>query len=271
MAKAKTPYQYVPGQNRLTNNFRANMAIFAVAAVIIAVLSLLGIGNLAFKLPGTSTPGVEKTSVFAHLVVFFISYFFTSFWFNPDLDLRENRPGKGSFPLKWVIRKVGRAQKKAPFFKFILVPLEIVLTPLHYVLNSFWRNFWHPFGHAFTHRGAVHWPLLGSQLKILYMFLPYWLTASLLGLSGRAPFVVGDLRDSLFSHGGLYYRLLHDPLLITMYVAIMTADIMHTSVDYWDSVRNGTKFVPPPLIAPRGYVWRFYKFLTGRLWGKRPS
>lgn len=258
--------QYRPGNNGLTNNYRANMAILAAAAAGYVILTVFDVGGLRLALP---RPGelADRNSL-VHFVTFVCAYFLTSYWMSPDLDLHQNRPGQNTFPLRASIRKLEKLGKRVPIVGPVFTILALALTPIHEVLNVVWRLFWHPFGHLFTHRGMVHWPLIGTQLKIAYAFLGYWLVGGALkslGVVASVPLVEHGLWSDLTGPDGLYGWILSTPLAMTAWIGAMVADICHTAVDAWDSFKKGSRFVPPEAIAPRGIVWSSWRFVARRL------
>ena len=252
---------YEPGHNNLTNNFTANMWAIGLSNALLAsyVVYRLASGR-------EFDPRLVSMGALRVFLVFNLVYVVTSYWFNPDLDIRVNRPGKGSFPFGPILKRLPKIRRNIPGGGLLAGLLGVVLPPFHHALNLLWRIFWTPFGHAFTHRGIVHWPIIGTQLKILYMFFPYWLIGNLLGEQGRWTWVSeAGLSASLFGKGGLYSDFLTGGLLGVGFFAMLVADLCHTGIDYSDSVRNGTRFVPPPFIAPRGFVYRFFHYLRARL------
>lgn len=262
--------KYRPGENSLTNNFRANMAILSLGLIGFILLGFFGFYEVSLDF---SREDLVRKNLFLNFLTFLVSYFFTSYWFSPDLDVHNNRPGKGSFPFKVIIRYFIKLRKSFPPLTILISPLLLIVEPLHYLLNFIWRWYWHPFGNAFTHRGVIHWPLIGTQIKLLYVLSSYWLLAHFVAshfISVDLPFspMLGFF-DFFLSRDGFYQTLLSNELLLTMVVAMSVSDICHTAVDYYDTVRNGSKnFVPPEFIAPRGFILQFFKFFWSRISGK---
>ncbi len=242
-------------KNSLTDNYKANMVMLVVSLVGLVVLSEIGV------IPGLS--GYKWADPVA-LSSFVLSYIFASKWFSPDLDIRVNRPGKGSFPFRFVIKTLSKSKRSLPaFIGRPLYLLGLSLEPFHFVINKIWNFIWTPFGQLFTHRGAVHWPIYGAQLRILWVFLIYWTVGTFVEFFTKidVPLVSGTILSDAFGRKGLYSAIISSKPALFAWIAIMVSDVCHSSIDAWDSLKKGSKFVPPPMIAPRGL---FYK-LTGGL------
>jgi hypothetical protein len=83
-------------------------------------------------------------------------YYYSSRYFQPDLDQVQMRPGMGSFP-------VGREISSfIPMMMFIWWPI-----------NRAWFFFWTPYAHLMTHRGISHWPIIGTVTRVLYISAPF--------------------------------------------------------------------------------------------------
>lgn len=251
----------------LTNNFHANMVILLTVTVIYTLLTITGFNHPSLRILGGGllARGATHGGIVASFVV---SYFFTSYWFSPDLDLRRFRPGWHSFPLKPVIKLLSSKGKKIPLIGGVLSSAALFLTPLHTAVNAVWRLVWQPFAMLFTHRGAVHWPLIGTQYKIAYLYAIYWTLGTLARTTFGVPLpLVGDmgLTDGAFGKGGLYDWILGTPHATAAWVGMMVADVCHIAVDYWDSAKKGSRFVPPAPIAPRGLITNSLRFLRDRI------
>jgi uncharacterized metal-binding protein len=247
----------------LTNNFTANLIILVIGNISLLALLLMG------KISSHMARMFSSTQEFlAHLLIFNISYFLTSYWFSPDLDVSSHRPGQGTFPFKAILSLLHKT-RKLPFLGY---PSRLALTlldPVHLLMNFFWRFFWQPFAGLFTHRGAVHWPIWGTQLKIIYMAFCYWLLINILALvslSHALPFSLSNL--PFYDKGffqlitDLYHLFMYDPLVRTAWVSAMIADICHSAVDYIEAAELGRNFVPPAMIAPRGLFIKAFKIIV---------
>jgi uncharacterized metal-binding protein len=201
-----------------------------------------------------------------------LGYFLASYWMSPDLDHIEHRPGKHSFPLKPLIKLMrGAAEDGGRRTKWMLsIPLAVT-EAIHGVLNTFWRVLWQPFASMVTHRGIIHWPVVGTLLKWYYLGLVLRLLLAVLMLWPASRPYVGPLaRDilallplspggflwdsgSLFgSFFGSFGRGVFSSDVASFAIGLLTSDMLHIAVDAWDS--RGRNFVPPPGIAPRGLL-----------------
>jgi uncharacterized metal-binding protein len=208
----------------------------------------------------------ERGALF-HLAVFALSYIASSYWLSPDLDVRRFRPGHHSFPFGPIFKpffsggvenlKVKRwARPLAPLLSII----SLVGVPVHLILNRAWRLFWQPFSELVTHRGIVHWPVIGTLLKAVYLYSFYYLVSLLLPVPGERILQHGYFGGFLGSEGVLAVAW-GDSVARVACVAWVVADICHSAVDLWDSVKQGSRFVPPAMIAPRGLFWKTYDAL----------
>ena len=204
--------------------------------------------------------------------IYIVTYILTSYWFSPDLDVRRFRPGEHSFPLGPLFKGMNHIGKKVSFSKSFLSFLMVILFPFHKLLNISWKVYWQPFAECFTHRGAVHIPFFGTQLKIIYIYLTYYILKSFLqilpfsyDLISSLPFHDKSLIDGLFGNNGIYDLIFSNSFYLKIWLIIMIADICHISIDFWDSWKQGSNFIPPAAIAPRGAFLKFSKFLAERL------
>ena len=174
-----------------------------------------------------------------------LMYLFASNYFQPDLDVRTNRPGMGHFPIgRWSQTwKIGR------FFRYLLYPL-----------NRLWYYFWQPYALLLTHRGIGHWPIIGVWIRVGYL------------LSGIIIF------NSILNHFGIYYGHLvifinflksfypwGNNFLNSAWVLfcfpIYFSDLVHIGIDFQDSQAEGYSFCPPEI--PRGLITKTIKFIKG--------
>ena len=258
---------YKTGGNNLTNNFRANMLILVLGATAYSVYLFVD----GHHTSPVSIYGFMETEGAKRLLCFVASYFLTSYWFSPDLDLRDNRPGKNSFPLKWLIKLVRRLRNGLPLLTPPCDLLLVLLDAVHMILNQAWRLLWQPLSFFVTHRGVVHLPIIGTQIKIVYIHSLIWLLSRATFFAGFSSFFADTPYDglgyveSIVGRGGLYRTLIENPLLNAAWLGAMVADICHTSIDFWDSFKKGSKFVPPDIIAPRGLFVQLFRFFSKRL------
>jgi uncharacterized metal-binding protein len=259
----------------LTNNFRANVAILAISILVASIFAIL-FPEAYVKLVGWNQRGIG--GFIRHATVFVGAYLLGSFWLSPDLDVYTNRPGKYSFPGGPIFKifysgsaSQLRVRRSLRPLRWVLDPLKLILLPPHIILNLCWNIYWQPFAALFTHRGAVHWPLLGTNLKIVYLYLTYFTVAKICYLSGVAalPLVSFGVWDGLFGKGGVYHSIAGSSYATTAILAWAISDVCHSAVDLWDSLKEGKKFVPPAMIAPRGFFIQFWAFLKHALSQKK--
>lgn len=171
-------------------------------------------------------------------------YVFVTNYYQPDLDVKSNRPGMGHFPMgRWFGSfKFGR------FIKWVLYPI-----------NRLWYWLWHPYGKLLTHRGAGHWPIWGVWLRTWYLL--FWvsllnLILNLIDPSLNISFIIEWL-NSFFpwnkNFGNFYFILFCFPIYLS--------DTVHVMVDYYDSVKRGLSFCPPRI--PRGLIIKTINTLRG--------
>lgn len=154
-------------------------------------------------------------------VLFWIAFTFSSYYFQPDLDIHPNRPYKG-FPLgKWSLR----------------VPIYGKISS---ILSWLWFHLWTPYALLLTHRGVSHWPILGTLTRFMYIGL----FVKIIDLSAET---------HLFQD---YYELVTNKHISDfkniLVLAVYISDICHTAVDMVDSLRKGYSFQPPKI--PSGFI-----------------
>jgi uncharacterized metal-binding protein len=257
--KKEKAFDYRP----LTDNFKANMLFMGLGLLVVVLLWFTQ--SLYFR-------SINVT----YLLWVTGGYFLGSYWFSPDLDHIENRPGKHSFPIKFLVKflkaiRTSGGRVGAVIFTLPLLIAEVV----HTTLNVIWRMIWQPFASLVTHRGIIHIPVIGTLLKWYWvglvlnlverplspLLLKYHVRSdtldyiiSLLPLS-LSDFVVG--RSSMF--GSLFTSGFTSPGAMFAF-GLLFADLTHILVDHWDS--RGRSFLPPPNIAPRGIISRVFSALS---------
>ena len=259
--KTKKPaFEYRP----LTDNFKANMLFMGIGFGVL----VLGWGA------GSVVYSHADVAMFEAVA---IGYFLGSYWFSPDLDHIDNRPGKHSFPIKPLVKIMRNISLNGGRAGRLMVAVPLVFCEVfHGTLNILWRMAWQPFASAVTHRGIIHWPLIGTLLKW------YWVAVILYLVSMASRYIpandlsaavsswnVGDLlpvvpRDFLTSDRSLFGSLFFGSRWTqasNFAVGLISADLTHIMVDMWDS--RGRSFLPPAIIAPRGLLYRIVKAITG--------
>lgn len=155
-------------------------------------------------------------------------YCWCSAFFQPDLDQEFHRPGKHSFP----------------FGSFVLnFDAGRFLRAISYPVNRFWYYLWAPFGKLFTHRGAVHWPIIGVWLRVIYLYAWYiFLEGLLMRLNLYSPQI--QILEYWFK---AFFPWTPNFGTIGFYVfclPVFMADFFHSAVDLVESYKKGVSFCP---------------------------
>ena len=85
-----------------------------------------------------------------------------------------------------------------------------------------------------THRGVSHYPIIGTLTRILYIYL------FLLLISYFYPINLSYIE--LFFSKGFYKNHPHHLAWMILCLPIFISDLIHFLVDFFDSIKNGTKF-----------------------------
>ena len=228
-------------EDQTTNNFIANMW----GLIFLNLLFMMGAWLGGFYTVKTFGMFVR------HLSLLNLSYIISSYWLSPDLDHRFFRPGHHSFPFGPVRSLVPWGIQR--FFWW-------ALHPIHKGLNAIWRRLWWPMGQIFTHRGALHWPVYGTAIKLFYGTI-FW---GLLGSAVKVILILVPMRGVSNVLGGLVptsfspiYWFSKDllpfiaktPWTWLFLAAWVVADILHIAVDYYDSVKHN----PPKAFCSRSH------------------
>lgn len=219
----------------LTNNFKANM--------ILAIPTLICVWTF---LPGRSSEDY---------IYFLLIYILASRFYNPDLDHRVNRPGMLHFPLgKKTMEFLMRLSNQGG----ILRVLEIIIQ-IQKVITKIWYFTWLPLSLLITHRGILHWPIIGVIVRNLYIVAVifvlnvFLLSLGIKGLEQPLNFIIAI--SELFLSFDLNSRL-----FFCLSLPVYIADINHSAVDAFDSLRNGRRFCPAGDDAiPPGLIYRIFK------------
>ena len=178
-------------------------------------------------------------------VVSTLVYILGSNYFQPDLDVRANRPGMGHFPIgRWSQNwKIGR------FFRWLLYPI-----------NRIWYYMWQPYASLLTHRGIGHWPIIGVWLRIGYLLCWFIIFKNVLALIDiNLPFliIVIEFLKSFYPWQNNFINLYWVLFCFPIYLS----DLIHIATDFWDSQKEGYSFCPPEI--PRGLIIKMIRFLKG--------
>lgn len=171
-------------------------------------------------------------------------YIFVANYFQPDLDVRNSRPGMGHFPLgRWV-----GGLKFGQFLKWVVYPI-----------NRIWFHLWMPYSRLLTHRGAGHWPILSVWLRVWYLM--FWVYLLEFALKIMYPEVnisfIKTILHAFFpwdkNFGNFYFLLFCFPIYLS--------DTVHIAVDYYDAYKRGMSFCPPKI--PRGLIVKTINTIRG--------
>lgn len=174
-----------------------------------------------------------------------LMYLFASNYFQPDLDVLNNRPGMGHFP-------IGRWSQNWKFGRF--------LRWFVYPLNRFWYYLWQPYASLLTHRGAGHIPVLGVWLRVGYLLLWAIIFNKIFlyfGLKSQYLIIFIDFLKTFYPWSENFLNL----TWVLFCFPIYFSDIVHIVVDYKDSHDAGYSFCPPEI--PRGLITKTIRFLKG--------
>jgi uncharacterized metal-binding protein len=213
------------------------------------------------------TPSLKEGLIFVGI------YLFCSTFFQPDLDVRGNRPGKKYFPLG---QKLWNALSfdlghLMPIGRNLLIMLfgpHVRSFPMLFflIINRVWYYTWAPFTYLVTHRGISHWPVIGVWVRTLYLlFISLVLSLIIEKSIGvdleyvrvKLTYLSEMIISFDFSEKEFFWK--NEFLIYAL--PIYLSDIMHSSVDMADSIRNGTPFCsyrhPPGFF--RAIYFRFLK------------
>lgn len=185
--------------------------------------------------------------------VFILIYLYVNSYFQPDLD-NHSIPGKSHFPHgNWI-----RSYKIGRFIRWILIPV-----------NRIWFYMWQPFASLFTHRGVIHYPIIGVVFRILYLqiilfllFLITLFTNKLLLFFGFNINFASEYILNLLKSLNFIYPLptnLTNSYWFMISLPIYISDLTHIAVDYIEAQRKLKPFCHKN--QPRGLIIKFYKNL----------
>ncbi|MEK2647494.1 DUF2227 family putative metal-binding protein [Bdellovibrio sp. BCCA] len=201
-----------------------------------------------------------STSLVDALILSAIStgfYYWTSIFFQPDLD----QPARlHLFPLN--LEANLRKRKVSSFIPFLgrvgnfrlFEFLHLITGPLRFV----WSMIWIPFASFFTHRGVIHWPLIGVWLRVYWLVMIHFIVLSVMSVIGVEPtWVNGAIHywcmaffPWSYNFGGKVFLMYCFPVYIS--------DFFHSLVDYLESKNSGNQFCGPS--QKRGLFVKAYRF-----------
>lgn len=218
----------------LTNNFKANMVLALPTVYIISTL-----------FSGFST---------THYLTFFVIYTLSSRFYNPDLDHRTNRPGMLHFPfgktaMEWMMKisnQGGMGRVLEP-----IIQIQKIITKIWFVL-------WFPLAILITHRGILHWPVVGVLIRNYYLYLIVYIIDSILLASGIH--LLTSFRLISWEICQQFVNPSNNPTFLFCILPVYVADVNHSAVDALDSIRNRRRFCPAGENAiPKGLIYNYLK------------
>lgn len=224
-----------------TDNFKASLMISPVYFI-----GFLYIINYLYE--------VDLPDAIFYSVISVFIYIFSSRFYNPDLDHRDRRPGMAHFPLgsylcKNLMSLYGKSNGALKVLLFIPVQSQRIITLV-------WFYLWQPLTFLITHRGITHWPIIGVIFRNSYLLLLVFLLD--LGLNN-------EITQNILDQFKQIYLFFLEPavtgkfsLMFMIYIfPVYTSDIIHSSVDAYDSLINRTSFCPQGI--PRGFFATVFK------------
>ena len=212
------------GLEDLTDNFKANL-----------ILAFVLVSPVCFFYSRPFIPGESPIVV---TIIFVSIYIFASRFYSPDLDHREKRPGMAHFPLGSTL--IGVIQK-SPLFPLLII---------QQIVTKIWFYIWQPVTYFITHRGIFHWPIVGVIARNSYLLSIAFLLKKVFSAQ-----LVDSAYNQLFNYYKLFFNI-HSVDFIKFCLPIYIADITHSSVDLWDSLKRGYPFVASK--TPRGLFAKLF-------------
>lgn len=204
-------------------------------------LIILGVTHKGYGLPINKEISLWNAGFLS--VLSLLVYLYTSTFFQPDLDQDKFRPGKHAFP----------------FGSFITnIPLGSLLRDFVKPVTFLWYWAWHPFALLFTHRGAPHWPIMGTWLRVWWLWLIFILIESVFIALGKYPMplvYVYSWIKAFFPWNPEFGTIGFWAFCFPVYVG----DIFHIIVDYAESTIKGSPFCSP--LHRRGLIFKIFSII----------
>lgn len=209
------------------------------------VLALPTVYILSTIYPGYSTN---------HYLTFLGIYIVASRFYNPDLDHRSNRPGMLHFPVgKTVMEWMMKISNQGGIGR-ILEPIIQVQK----IVTKIWFFLWYPIAILVTHRGILHWPVIGVLIRNYYLYLIVSILDMFLASAGIH--ALSPIKNTMWQICELFLHPNQNPLFLFYILPVYVADINHSAVDACDSIRNRRRFCPSGDNAiPKGLIYSFLK------------
>ena len=190
----------------------------------------------------------NRTDFFSEdLTVFLCIYIYSSRFFNPDLD-GENRPGKTTFPFG---KRISGFAFKTPALKWIVY--------LQKALSTIWNFMWYPYSKLMTHRGISHVPIASVAVRGVYLWfcIEIFLRLTRLQQTMSSAWIIHWLRSLI---------LLEKPVaefFIPYCLPVYLADLFHTLIDLYDSIKAGRSFNSTPK-EHHGLIIKIWRMIRGK-------
>ena len=246
------------GEN-LTDNFHANLFFLFLITVFYLFVPFINKALDSELLYSISYLDNKKSLI--KYFYFIIFYLFAAYWFSPDLDLRNNRPGKYSFPFGPIFKVTYKIGSAITFLSKPMAVIANILRPIHTVIDQFWNYYWKPLSLLFTHRGFLHWPIFGTIGKLTYVYFTYFFTINTINIVDIYIFNIPLKYEAFLKYSSpekILAFIRNNEIALIFIISVTISDILHSLVDAIDSFKKGSNFVPPEGIAPRGFFHKFY-------------
>lgn len=232
--KVKLKNTFTSYHGRSINNITVNYLFAPIYALIVHRILTVG-----YSMPSwdSRVPFSGAVPLTFYSTLF---YCYCSAYFQPDLDQFDKRPGMNDFPFGGIIANRFRFGK---FLKSISWPI-----------TKAWYYLWDPFGQLFTHRGVVHWPILGVWLRVGYLYGCYFvfeILMSRLGLYRPSMRVIEQWLLAFFPWSKSFATIGFYVFCLPVYLA----DMFHSAVDLFESYKKGTPFCSPQ--QKKGIIYKF--------------
>jgi uncharacterized metal-binding protein len=235
-----------PFSGELTDNFKANILLLPLSIIIY------------WRMISGFYSSAEVSFDLLFFINFILIYVYASRFFQPDLDHKTHRPGMSHFPF---------GKNISVFLMGMHGPLR-VFSIIQQVCAKVWYWYWKPFTFFVTHRGLTHLPIIGTISRTLYLYLGakavislhllgchlllgfshhlnIWMVSVVVDGLNSIPLervmtpVMDYIKQTAYMNGHTKGFLLYSS-------PIYIADIIHQSVDMYDSVRRGKRYCSTP-------------------------
>lgn len=193
---------------------------------------------------------LDQAQLFTNILISLAVYIYSSMFFQPDLDIHPNKPGKATFPLGPYLFNIASGLTASVFLTNIKRGKKILYSIL-YPINRIWYYFWAPYGILLTHRGISHWPIVGVLTRI------YYIKIFLFFINIPITNTIDSWLDNFF-----FWQLDDYNVFVVYCLPIYLSDFFHTLIDFMESKLKGFDFCPP--LIDRGVAQRLINAILMR-------